>query len=211
MIDAKNNEHLEFKEHFPWWGSWVFGKELDLGSIGCFISHYKLWQECAKLNEPIIILEDDVEFSDEFLNNDGGGIEELLRDRYEYIRLCYLFDKKLYALGDEYYLSFEKLAGTQGYIIKPSAAKKFISKAKFIYTPIDDYMDKFYKHKVLNIVKIPLLLKHNYKLESDISNLGRINKKLKVYRKIVREIFRFYPSIFKILYAFYIKKKFKLK
>ncbi|ECQ6932083.1 glycosyltransferase family 25 protein [Campylobacter coli] len=211
-IDAKNKEHLEFKDHFPWWASWVLGRELSDGEKACFASHYKLWQECVKLDEPIIILEDDVEFSDEFLNNGVEYIDELLKSKYEYIRLCYLFDKRLYFLNEGgYYLSFEKLAGTQGYVLKPSAANKFISKAKFIYTPVDDYMDMFYKHKVLNIVKKPLLLKHNCKLESEISNLGRTNKKLKIHRKIAREIFRLYRDISRLLYIFYIKKKLNLK
>lgn len=202
-VDAKNKEYLEFKQHFPWWASWVLGRE--------FASHYKLWQECIKLDKPIIILEDDVEFSDEFLNNGEEYIEELSKSEYEYVRFCYLFDKKFYPLNENYILSFEKLAGTQGYVLKPSAANKFISKAKFIYTPVDDYMDMFYKHKVLNIVKKPLLLKHNCKLESEISNLGRTNKKLKIHRKIVREIFRLYRDISRLLYVFYIKKKLNLK
>lgn len=71
-VDAKNKEYLEFKQHFPWWASWVLGRELSDGEKACFASHYKLWQECIKLDKPIIILEDDVEFSDEFLNNGGG-------------------------------------------------------------------------------------------------------------------------------------------
>lgn len=183
-VDAKNKEYLEFKQHFPWWASWVLGRELSDGEKACFASHYKLWQECIKLDKPIIILEDDVEFSDEFLNNGEEYIEELSKSEYEYVRFCYLFDKKFYPLNENYILSFEKLAGTQGYVLKPSAANKFISKAKFIYTPVDDYMDMFYKHKVLNIVKKPLLLKHNCKLESEISNLGLQIKNLKFIEKL---------------------------
>lgn len=113
--------------------------------------------------------------------------------------------------GGGYYLSFEKLAGTQGYILKPSGAKKIISKAKFIYMPVDDYMDKFYKHKVLNIIKKPLLLKHNLEFQSDISRLGRHNRKIKIYRKIIREICRFYPSILSLLSILYIRNRLKLK
>ncbi|EHW0429191.1 glycosyltransferase family 25 protein, partial [Campylobacter jejuni] len=121
-IDAKNKEHLEFKEHFTWWASWVLGRELSDGEKACFASHYKLWQECMKLDEPVIILEDDVEFSDEFLNNGVEYIDKLLKSKYEYIRLCYLFDKRLYFLNENgYYLSFEKLAGSQGYVLQVSA------------------------------------------------------------------------------------------
>lgn len=97
-IDAKNKEHLEFKDHFPWWDSWVLGRELSDGEKACFASHYRLWQECVKLNEPIMILEDDVEFSDEFLNHGEEYIDELSKSEYEYIGLCYIFDKRLYLL-----------------------------------------------------------------------------------------------------------------
>lgn len=157
-----------------------------------------------------------MEFSDEFLNNGEEYIDELLKSKYEYIRLCYLFNKRLYFLseswiGEGYYLSFEKLAGTQGYVLKPNAAKKFISKAQFIYMPVDDYMDKFYKHKVLNIIKKPLLLKHSLELQSNISQLGRYGRKIKIYRKIIREIFRFYSSILRLLSIIYIKNRLKLK
>ncbi|EAH8373679.1 glycosyltransferase family 25 protein [Campylobacter coli] len=202
-IDAKNKEHLEFKDHFPWWASWVLGRELSDGEKACFASHYKLWQECVKLDEPIIILEDDVEFSDEFLNN---GVE--LKSKYEYIRLCYLFDKRLYFLNEGgYYLSFEKLAGAQGYVLQVSAAMKFLKYAKNWIYAVDDYMDMFYKHNVLNIVKKPLLLKHDCRIESSISQAGRLFLKAKFYRKIIREIFRLYRNILKLSCAFYIKKK----
>lgn len=210
-VDAKNKEHLEFKQHFPWWTSWVLGRELSDGEKGCFASHYKLWQECIKIDEPIIILEDDVEFSDEFLNNGEEYIEELSKSEYEYVRFCYLFDKKFYPLNNNYLLSFEKLAGTQGYVLKPSAAKKFIKYAKRWIYPVDDYMDMFYKHKVLNIVKKPLLLKHDCGLESMISQAGRLFIKPRLYKKIIREIFRLYRDVSRLLYVFYIKKKFKLK
>jgi GR25 family glycosyltransferase involved in LPS biosynthesis len=31
-----------------------------VGTVGCFLSHYKLWQKCIELNQPICILEHDV-------------------------------------------------------------------------------------------------------------------------------------------------------
>ncbi|MFQ6341528.1 glycosyltransferase family 25 protein [Campylobacter sp. VTCC 70190] len=208
-VDAKNGEHLEFKNHFVWWGSWVFGRELSDGEKACFASHYKLWQECVRLGETIMVLEDDVEFSAEFLA--GGGIEDLLKSPYEYVRLCYLFDKKLYGLDKDYCLSFEKISGAQGYVLQTSAAIKFIHNARYLICPVDDYMDKFYKHKVLNIIKKPLLLKHNLKLESEISALGRPSQRTKFYKKISRECFRLFWDIHKMFFAFYMRKSLKIK
>ncbi|ECQ4301549.1 lipooligosaccharide biosynthesis glycosyltransferase, partial [Campylobacter coli] len=54
-------------------------------------------------------------------------------------------------------------------------------------------------------------LKIHRKIAREISNLGRTNKKLKIHRKIAREIFRLYRDISRLLYIFYIKKKLNLK
>lgn len=35
------------------------------GVIGCSLSHINLWKKCIKLNEPIVIIEDDIHFTDE--------------------------------------------------------------------------------------------------------------------------------------------------
>jgi hypothetical protein len=37
-----------------------------IGTVGCFLSHYKLWKKCTELNEPICILEHDVIIRKEF-------------------------------------------------------------------------------------------------------------------------------------------------
>lgn len=33
---------------------------LRLGTVGCFLSHYRLWKMCIELNDPICILEHDI-------------------------------------------------------------------------------------------------------------------------------------------------------
>jgi hypothetical protein len=38
------------------------GKLSRPGVVGCFYSHYTLWNKCVELNEPIMIFEDDVKF-----------------------------------------------------------------------------------------------------------------------------------------------------
>ncbi|EAL6951521.1 lipooligosaccharide biosynthesis glycosyltransferase, partial [Campylobacter jejuni] len=51
------------------------------------------------------------------------------------------------------------------------------------------------------------LLKHDCRIESSISQAGRLFLKAKFYRKIIREIFRLSRNILKLSCAFYIKKK----
>lgn len=66
-MDAKNNEHLAFKEYFNDFGS----KLIREGALGdsekaCFASHLSLWKKCLELDEPIFILEDDITFNEHF-------------------------------------------------------------------------------------------------------------------------------------------------
>ena len=51
----------------------LFPKQNDnkkrIGVLGCFISHFSLWEKCIQLNEPIIILEHDALFLRPLPNN----------------------------------------------------------------------------------------------------------------------------------------------
>lgn len=193
-IDGSKNEHLQFKSHFPWWCQFALGRELSDSEKSCFASHYSLWEKCQELNNPIIILEDDVIFSDEFLNN--SNIIEKLLNNYEYIRFYYLFDKKIHHLNNNFYISYENIGGTQGYFIHPNAAKKFIEKARYWFKPVDDYMDMYYYNKIQNIIYKPFLLDLNH-VETTITQR---KKKLSIPSKIIREIIRFYFLILKFTY-----------
>ncbi|MEZ9323151.1 glycosyltransferase family 25 protein [Vibrio sp. 10N.286.51.E5] len=37
------------------------GYEMTPGELGCFASHYLLWEKCVELNEPIVVIEDDAQ------------------------------------------------------------------------------------------------------------------------------------------------------
>ena len=43
---------------------------LTHGEVGCFMSHYELWDQCISLNEPIIILEDEAVMTDRYSNEE---------------------------------------------------------------------------------------------------------------------------------------------
>ncbi|EAK9939898.1 glycosyltransferase family 25 protein [Campylobacter lari] len=186
-IDGSKNEHLKFKSHSPWWCQLVLGRELSDSEKSCFASHYSLWKKCQELNSPIIILEDDIIFSDELLNN-SNIIEKLLNSNYEYIRLHYSFDKKIYQINNNFFKSFENISSTLGYFLHPSAAIKFTNKAKYWFKPVDDYMDMYYYNKIQNIIYKPFLLNLNH-VETTITQR---KKKLNIPSKIIRKITRFY-------------------
>ncbi len=184
----------------------VRGKELNTGEQACFHSHYRAWKLCEELKVPIIVLEDDVEFSD----NMGGGLLDIANSGLEYVRLMYLFDKKVYHLRNRFYLSFGRLGGTQGYFLHPSAAKKFIAKQSSWIHCVDNYMDMFFLHNVLNIVYIPHLITSI----ENISSVQDSNKQpIKWHNKLTRELSQLY--LFGVLkptfIVFHIYKICKLK
>lgn len=195
-VDDSKNEYLQFKSHFPWWSSFILGRELNSNEKSCFASHYSLWIKCQKLNKPIIILEDDVIFSKEFLNN-VNIIKILLNANYEYIRLHYSFNKRIKKINDNFFQSTENINGALGYFLHPNAANKF-TKKKYWFKPVDIYMDMYYYHKVSNIIYKPFLI-HSSSLSSTIGE--RNDKPKNIMKKIIREFFRFYFYIYKISYS----------
>lgn len=174
----------------------MFGRELSPGEKGCFASHYKLWQKCLEFNESIFVLEDDVEFTQAF---NAQNLEKILKSPYEYVRIHYIKEKSSYALNNHFNITFSNVAGTRGYFIKPSAAKKFIKKCQFLIKPVDDSMDY---SEVLNIVFTLLFLKE-LPLQSDIATRES-------NYKLTRELYRIYCNIRRFFFMLKIKRRLKL-
>jgi GR25 family glycosyltransferase involved in LPS biosynthesis len=66
FLDATDGHHPEeigpeFAELLSatFWGQ----RHIKPGAFGCFVSHFRAWQFCSILGEPMLVLEDDVEFS----------------------------------------------------------------------------------------------------------------------------------------------------
>ncbi|EPS1220027.1 glycosyltransferase family 25 protein [Campylobacter upsaliensis] len=193
-VDGDGGE--EFAKFHPAWAKYLFGRELSPGEKGCFASHYKLWQKCLELNEGIFIIEDDVEFTQAF---NANNLEKILKSPYEYVRLYHIKEAKFYDLELNFKITFSNVAGTQGYYLKPSAARKFIKKCQFLIRPVDDSMDY---SEVLNIVFTPLFLKE-LPLQSDIATRERENK-------LTRELYRIYCNIRRFFFMLKIKRRLKL-
>ncbi|EMH69549.1 glycosyltransferase family 25 protein, partial [Helicobacter pylori] len=45
-------------------------------------SHYLLWKECVKLNQPVVILEDDVALESNFMQ----ALEDCLKSPFDFVR-----------------------------------------------------------------------------------------------------------------------------
>lgn len=162
------------------------GHPLTLGERGCFLSHRALWAKCVLLKEPILILEDDVDFSDSFLNC-VKDLDDIL-SRYRYVRLGRGPLKQMPIFGP--YYSMQHLSGVEGhslvkylrgpscchgYALSPTAAEKFLSYSDSWWWPVDDYMDSEHIHGVCDYgIEPPIVLQTD--LPSEIGYLERENK-----------------------------------
>ena len=195
-INAKEKEHLNFKQYSKIKSILFRGKELSNGERACFASHYTLWQKCIESNEPIIVLEDDVEILPHFWQE----LERIEQSEFAYVRLRYTNQKAVfYSLEHNFYISFDNVAGTQGYYLTPTAAKAFIESAKSWYRPVDDYVDMFYLHRIPIVCVKPLL--HSVDIQSIIG--GREQKPsllLKIVRECVRLLFQTRRFVFLSLF-----------
>lgn len=219
FFDAVNGLATDIKEYDNAQRMWEKGHELTKGEQGCFSSHRSLWNECLRLGEPLLIMEDDIEFSDD-IKSVLVELEGLSRE-LEYIRLGRGTCSALPGVGpwldmlqiDERHAVVKYMTGpscAHAYIITPAAASKFLSASKRWFWPVDDFMDKEYLHKVNNYgVEPPLAWQSGE--DSDIGArvkpasrnvVGRIRKEY--YR--AKE--RFLNDIYN--YVFYIKTKNKI-
>ena len=205
-VDAKDIESKKIKiNHYSAiLSKFVRGKELSFGELACFASHYALWEKCVALGENIIILEDDMSFRDDFLDS----IINIQDSRFEYVRLYYLFDRKIRHLSDRFYISYANLSGTQGYFLSPNAAKRFILHSKIWFHCIDNYMDMFFINKNPNIIYKPFCVYEDDVYAKDSTIKGREKVKIKWQYNLMREISRIVLfGVYRNLYIFFCKIK----
>jgi len=118
------------------------------GVKGCFYSHYRLWQHCVQLDEPIMIFEDDVKL---YRGYQPVEFQDVLM-----ISVCteWKISKPFLSLLEESSepataLPYEGecMIGTSGYVIKPHAAKKLLDTYHNSYSSVDHCMNQ-------NVIKI---------------------------------------------------------
>jgi len=203
-IDALNNEHIEYKDkYYSKFTKYILGKDLTDGEIACFASHYCLWMKCVDLNEPIIVLEDDIIIQPHF----EEGINNILDTNYRFVKLSSINtdspnkQKTNRLINKNFILSLNGLDGTQGYYITPKVALIFYRNAKKWYKPVDNYIESFWIHNIPTITYNPrLIIDHpNY------TNTTITQRKIKVpFRlKITREISKAILDVRKKLYIFF--------
>ena len=128
-------------------GDWT---QIDsLGALGASMSHISLWKKCIELNQPIIVLEDDVRITCDKCKHFEQSLNEKPND-CDFLSLMYIRNKSTLSTLDTEkfkYMNDPYFMGAQAYYITPNAAKKLTQYALPITMHIDIHI-KLLKHKV---------------------------------------------------------------
>ncbi|GAA8646283.1 hypothetical protein HpDR76_05290 [Helicobacter pylori] len=95
IFDAISPKHQDFEKFIQelydsssllksdWFHSDYCYQELLPQEFGCYLSHYLLWKECVKTNQPVVILEDDIALESHFMQ----ALEDCLKSPFDFVRL----------------------------------------------------------------------------------------------------------------------------
>ena len=120
------------------------GKLSRPGVVGCFYSHYALWQKCIELNEPIMIFEDDVKFYRGYYPVEFDGVLILSLGKSSFLdnpNREYLE----HPTGNPRALPWRNFSmpGASGYAIKPDAALGLTKFYRPYWYPADNAINQF--------------------------------------------------------------------
>ncbi|BCH22275.1 glycosyltransferase family 25 protein [Mesorhizobium sp. L-8-3] len=196
-VDASKGEHLSISRYAPRRAVWLRQRRMSAGEIGCFASHYLLWQRCASGTEPIIVMEDDLAIDAGFCS--VVALVEASIARFGFIRLAGLnkvAEVTIRPLEAPYRLVrfLKGPAGTQCYAISPEAARMLLAKAGAWIEPVDDYLDRFWTHGVQSVAILPFHIRHDVEERSDIGDT-RANRERSFVGPVGRTASRLYASL----------------
>ncbi|PAF43935.1 hypothetical protein BJI48_03870 [Helicobacter sp. 11S02596-1] len=154
-----------------------------------------------QLNEPIIVLEDDIEILPNFFD----ALENIAKNRFEYVRLMQLNTGDVCQIDENFGVIKHWACGTQGYYLTPKGAQKFLRYAKSWVEPVDGHMDSYWKHHIPNVVYFPHPIRENsHALESMIADREAIESAL--IFKISRRVSKGCERLVKYFYDCFILK-----
>ena len=113
------------------------------GVVGCFDSHYRLWELCVELNEPILIFEDDAHIVRPLIPVEWNEVLSVASSHTKkmgkYIE--YLENPNEDPPRAMPYAQ-SSMPGNAGYAIKPAAAAKLVKHYKRCFLPADNAINQ---------------------------------------------------------------------
>jgi GR25 family glycosyltransferase involved in LPS biosynthesis len=120
------------------------GKLSRPGVIGCFYSHFLLWERCHSLQEPIMIFEDDVKFYRGYTPVGFRGVLILSLGKSSFLNKPYqsYLESPTGLPCAQHWPNFS-MPGASGYAITPGAALGLLKHYRGYYYPADNAINQF--------------------------------------------------------------------
>ncbi|WP_217564205.1 glycosyltransferase family 25 protein [Vibrio cholerae] len=172
------------------------GKMPMRGELGCYASHYLLWQKCVELNAPIVVLEDDAQILPSFVNY--FSTIKVKTQEYGFLRLEEAYERSRLFLKEKannFEISFltNNFGGARAYSLSPASAKKLIKGSHRWSMPVDNYMGSLYLHNMPSFLFSPHVVENPESFETTFQNEVQLGAPL--YRKPTRELYSLYRNI----------------
>lgn len=147
-------------------------RPLRPGEVGCFASHYRIWQHMVDDDIPVaVVLEDDIQLGAGFVE----AVATLAPERLDFVRLSKLRRAEgpiLHRIGDFDVvedIAFSKFSGAGAYMIGREGARKLLAHADAWVLPVDDYVDCAWLHGVRTLEVSPPVVEQTVKFGSEIN------------------------------------------
>jgi len=142
----------------------TYGNHLTLGEIGCYDSHYRIWQDLARSNDDIwCVLEDDIELTAGFAERLTHALDAATP--WGILRLSECGSTGGWRVGqlpDGAILNDHRKqpGGTQGYLIRREAALTLLAYGERMVHPVDDMLNRNWEHGIRMISMSPGVVVH---------------------------------------------------
>ena len=151
------------------------GRPLQRGEIGCYSSHFTLWQHLESDDaKQYIILEDDVIVEWNLLNIIAQ--HDFSASGHHYIRLFQKRQTPFVLRRNRFIIPNGSLSqlldhpyGTQGYVITREGAARMRKACERVVRPIDNQMDRYWEHGIPNLAFFPFPIMEEF-VPSTIGN-----------------------------------------
>lgn len=181
------------------------GHYMNLSQLGCFASHYLLWQKCIELNQGIIVLEDDAIIHSNF--TEVVNFISSDENKFEFFWLSPPAPARRNQKGKEIYnsksFSISKYkqgwGNTTGYFITPKAAKKLLSYCQEWIYEVDITMERYWENQIDYLALAPFCVEPDFSIESNIP-VDKKQGKRSIKTKILREFYKLKDNLNKGIY-----------
>lgn len=129
-------------------------RELTSGELGCYGSHFAVWQAIANgPDEAAVVLEDDLLIDPGFFVDIGATVAAL--SGHPFVRLYAKAPTSARIIGSvagRHVVRYRGAAiGAQGYILRRDGARRWLASITSIVRPVDDEMERYWAHGIANI------------------------------------------------------------